>query len=299
MLCNGNKIKICVEFDMPRGNEYIFVPLDRLLNSNFFRDLINFCIDGVSNSNGVSNINSVNHSIPYPKQFNDVVDSYVYYLTHNNIEPTTVGRCLQLCHYLDDSIYLNTIVTMLINQYINNLSCLHTMLNDLIPNLQQDIYLLCPFHFIPQNHVLNTTFLNKWLSLDKHKTLIINSCHYGIHCERYSNDNIKCIIPIMCYDQSYETTILHLTHPTNLIHDTAYSWCESGNILSNLSYHNDKLHGDCYVWYPDSQQLKEHSCYRDGIKHGNYTQWTPDGNQQHNFVYHNGIKQNAIKHSDS
>jgi len=300
VVSKDRKVKFHVHTD--DGSKDIVVSTSRLLSSSFFSNMLDLCSDTIV--------------LPYPKQFNDVVDCYINYLVCGIVEPTTVNRCLQLCHYLDDSNYLSVIVSSLLGRYDNNIDKFHSVTNDLIDNLQQDIYLLCPFCFIPKLYILNKDFVNRWLSLNKNKTFTIYDYLYTVSVDYYKDNSVNKVTPYkLCHslynhDEDEECPFAS----TKMLHGACCTWSQNGHIELFGLHRDDELNGTCYIWYPDTNQLRSETEYYNGkrlgvsrgwlstgslfcethyrfdIKHGTCKCWNESGKLVYHSCYHDGQK---------
>ena len=280
----------------------VLVPRLEVQNSKLFSDLITM----------------YNTVLFFPKQYNDVVDSYILYLNTQYVRPDTIKRCLELCHYLSDDKYLSTIVTVLLFNDWKQLSSSSynnkrkIFIDDLGINLQTDVYLKCPWYLIPEQFIVNNSFVNQWIQVNKHKKFIIHGNEYthNVNYHEEITDQVKSVEPTLwnIRNDIYGYTHGMMLEMTELLvskittyqkghkHGTSKSWFININnnnnnkqLRSEAYYTNDDKDGCFRGWLETGQLVYEHN-YKCGDKHGIWKGWTESGQQLYNHHYQNNSK---------
>ena len=256
----------------------VVIPKINVMKSIVFSSVIDSCNDG---------------RVVFPNQFNDVFDDYVKYCydPNNLYKVDNVKLCLALFHYLEDTTGFQLLVTKLLYQLASQsltslTSSTITMLkqdniinsdiSDLNMDVQHEVYMLCPYYFLPDRYVTNNGLFNQWLSVNKHKKFCVDGMQY--YCEVafaiYQSDiicgeNKKCSKPTqMVKDVVPLCKYLSDTSDNKIIHGMFRSWNHKGNLMLSSPYNYGKKHGVHKVWHYNSGKLLLETCYDNNIKHG-------------------------------
>jgi hypothetical protein len=96
----------------------------------------------------------------------------------------------ELCHYLEDNVYLEILVNVLL--------CSKSKLsvNQISVNIQNDIYMFTPYYFLPEKMVItNWHFLKIWLNTNNSKKIKVNNKTYYHQTIYYPSGNVESITP--------------------------------------------------------------------------------------------------------
>jgi len=212
----------------------------KLNKSDFFCGLLEFC--------------DVNTVLQFPPIYNKVADYYLRYASINQplfnvkiTQPSTLKLCLEMAHYLADVEFFEVIMNQLLSSWYE----LHIVIDDLHPELQRDVYLHCPYMFIPQTFVDDDIFFKAWLDINNNKGIVVN----------HNDNNINMYISY--YIQYFAVTVLMstLTQNDNVYrHGYRKEWrLNSNNTYSLIScafYDYDRLHGQYKSWcYQDNNLI--------------------------------------------
>jgi len=213
----------------------ISIPRVGLSNSKFYNDLINDC-----------NCDTVY----FPEQYVSCYDNYVCYLTDQDMKTVSIED-VKLCHYLEDNVYLELLVTKLLQTYMHpdNSKRLHTLINTLNVNNQRDVYLHFPYYWLPETIICDSNFRQEWSKLNISKQITIGNTTYFHTITYYKSGLIQEIKPY-CYLLIHtDKTIIKAKHWSHLykkkdiplLHGMVRSWSDGTNVLSSQQmYHLDK-----------------------------------------------------------
>jgi len=200
--------------------ELLSVPTSIVQHCRLFNDLFSYFGDTAI-------------TVPFPSDYNDVVASYVNFLSLISINATSdsgdkdeddqydifdrledikhLSRLLLLSHYLGDTALLNFLVSYMqghmstsskswSNDYVPLIRSLHS-------ELQREIYLRLPLYFVPVPYCDNQKFIDEWVTANISASNGSGGIYWGTqtsdecHVVTYAIENHFYITRINFYDE--------------------------------------------------------------------------------------------------
>jgi len=252
-----------VNFDV--DGELVPVPYDTAIRSEYIKTLLSEFDDSII--------------ITVPDKFFGVINNYINFLwdKHNGIilDKQQYELLFNMYTYFDDDDYFKYLVSQTIKHWCDVSSIVY---NNLMPELQWQIYLHCSYHVIPKSYLTNANFYLEWSALNKQVKcddgkggVYYNNfpVNYGQHC--YDTNKYVCWHDENNTDSSLLTVIANgYKHG----YDTNYGlevgfYALTGNIKYLRETNCDKLHGKSIIYYNDS-------CHTIA-RQGNYNMEQKDG----------------------
>jgi len=249
------------------------IPTASLKRSSLFKDYLGYinCVNNYDNSNN-------QNKILFPEQYSGAYNHYVNYCRMNicHVDANELVTCLELCHYIDDSLYFTFLMYNLMLLPTAEMQKLVCKLHD---NLQIEIYSRLPFD----------------LRSDRYKSLPLvlpastSTSHDGDHISQIDFDfnTYKCV-PYIALDQE-EIKINTLVFTTDFKHKCKSITTNVSNvyhILNMSSYSKFDMLKHLYPWIKTittSLNKLSSSLMQDSLKHINDLSITfsSDGNKFH------------------
>jgi hypothetical protein len=212
-----------------------------------------------------------NNEVYFPAQYNDVFEDYILYLDCCHIELSSIKRCLELCHYLEDNNYFCLLVKQLFIIWSRDITLfkyatsLSIDINDLnYIDLQSDIYIQSPYQFLPDYYVADNKMFDKWLTANENKIFYIQDKDY-YHGNGNSNEYCRVYYHKIFRQKDKKTIVVpYLMHGSNIRssykHGKEREWYESGRLKEVRPYHYDKK-VDVHIGYHDNDD--NHMMFQD------------------------------------
>jgi len=256
------------------GSQKVVVSKDIIKNSELFNDMLSCCHQQEQykkqgqqeRREEQDNQQQGEILIQFPSQYDgDVAMIYLSAINGNDYElrhcfhnhgGSDTGKqhtliCLfQLCHFVIDKHMFDRITTMLFDTWFTN----YNIIDKLAINIQRDIYIKCPYAFLPKQYQDDMSFVNLWAKQPEGKLIKMNES---------------------LVFRSYITLNDRGTHISSVT-----SWC--GSVI-NHKYALRK-HSICRYWYDpnsdDKQQLQAESYFEHDRRVSIYQSWHPNGQIQ-------------------
>lgn len=225
---------------------------------------------------GENNGNNENNEIVIPNEYNDIADSYFDFLNRKMLPFSSVDSlilALELSLVVNDLDYFEYLLDEVYKMWDEFYPVIPTLPND----LQREIYLYTPYHFLPKDLINNPTFFNQWLRITESKITLNGDQKYTTQVKWYGDrKSVKRI------DVTYTESPLKKSSLTIFYY-------ENGRLKFTREYINDKEEGVWTEWYPDGQ-VQEEGEYLNGKKVGLWRKWYPNDQLQEEGEYLNGKK---------
>jgi len=219
--------------------------------------------------------------LTFPQQYNDVADTYIKFINDDTSyvkdvkSPTILKLCFELCHFISHQQFFNFLMEQLFSTWSLN----SKIINDMGDNLQREIYLCCPYFFLPISYQTNLTFLKFWIP-NNNTTICVEGKYYFAQC---TFDNKVCdtkhlrIIDPKCSKIQNTEFVTHGTSriwsPVNDDNGQQILVIEDnfvhGLCINNIQYHNNGQVGE--INYYDSNGsgkiIKVQAFYPSGMKY--------------------------------
>jgi len=231
-------------------------------------------------------------SIPFPPQFNDVVDTYILYCNsiqsqdedninfiihlrklcivddqHNNI----LFRVFELSHFLDDDKLFSCAMKILYERYSHYKNSIH----QLIPDIQHEIKLHLPYMF---SYADDRNYPNAWIALNDGKIIRVEDTYYVTHLT--VTCHLRIHVTLMSHGYEDEDGVDDHTSEDNV--DSNYRSVDDRNVIITcysgpvIPLSGIKLYTNGVMRYWTKKvggHITYEVHYRDNVKHGPETQW--------------------------
>jgi hypothetical protein len=158
------------------GDKTINVTYDELINSGLIKDLLNQY--------------GQDYVFSFPDKYHDVVDIYINYV---RAEPPVITdiddirKCLDISTYLDDPKFFVYLMQQILNNWNNLKVAVYEQTN---PDIQREMYLHCPYEFVPETYMGKPTFSREWLEINKNRDVEVNGDELYHTVVKYNEKNI-------------------------------------------------------------------------------------------------------------
>ena len=269
--------------------------------------------------------------LTFPQQYSNVADVYIKFINDDrscidNIKlPATLKLCFELCHFIGHRQFFN----FLMQQLFNTWSTIASIINDMNDNLKRDIYLLCPYNFLPIDYQTNLAFLNVWYP--NHETITcVEGKYYFTQC---TFDNKMCgakhlrLVEPRCAKTTKDEFVIHGTFRIwGHVVDDDDNGCDNkqqyliiednyihGLRTSSVQYHNNGNVGEINNYDDSGKLVTAEAFYPSGVKYAqkyvdqhnsnttndickqvcNY--WYKSGNVKSTMILINGNKHGCVR----
>ena len=236
----------------------------------------------------VTSFGNVDVVIPVPDKYCTVIDNYIKFVNGNQVLITSRERLL-LCFQLNTLLIDEGYFRYCIQQTFNNWSYMCNMVyNDFNDDLQWSFFVYCPHDFIPKHLLDNNTFMKQWNNINQGTIIKVNNDNevYYNNVETFNEHEQRCITTSHTVKITLNTN--HTTNDVKVIgnkREIIY-YANSNNIMSDISYVDDKREGLTMKWYDNSQHsLKFEGYYIDGNETGLRREWYDN---EHNTLIYEG-----------
>jgi len=264
------------------------VSITSLRRSNFFHGYLDIVQLSSSSCNEVL-------SVPFPPQFNDVVDTYVTYCNliqtpdedninfviylkqlcvDGNQQGNYLFRVFELAHFLDDDKLFSCAMKILYEHY----SYYKDSICSLNSDIQHDIKLHLPYMF---GYANDRNYPNAWFSVNDGKIIRVENTYYVTHLSVSYNFASSSLLP-----HDSDNNDGNSNEQDRCVDDRSITiTCYSGPVIPTSGV---KLYSNGVTRYW-TRKIGGHITYEvhysDNVKHGPETQWiikdTNDNNNHH------------------
>jgi len=142
----------------------ISLPIDKLVRSTFYCDLINYNSSSLLSSQLSPKLICQRNIMiyPFPQQYIDALPVYINYCHHGHNIKVNVRKlkvCFDLAHYLGDEVFVDVLTNRVFKSWPSSIKVIQSLMDI----YQRDIYLRFPFMFIPELYRHESNFVMSWL----------------------------------------------------------------------------------------------------------------------------------------
>jgi hypothetical protein len=188
-------------------------------------------------------------TIIIPQKFHSVISNYINFLTATTSQGIIDADKLKQCFYLESFLHDTYYFKYLMQQTLDNWSLVSpTIYTNLNPDIQREVYLHCPYGYVPSSYMNKPFFFKEWSNINNNTVVKINS-----NSNNSNNSNSEQYHTIVNY-YSNEITITIKFHQMD-------NGSDIGFVRENTYYQNG-----CY--------LKRQKHYLNGKRYGMWSEWS-------------------------